>query len=101
MQVPLLDLKAQYAVIKDAIWAAVCEVLESQRCIGRPKIAELEEKIAAISDYKFAVGVSSGMDAILNSLMSLDVGPGDEVITSPFIFLRQAVVSFVPVRGIN
>jgi len=86
MIVPLLDLKAQYAVIKDDILAAVAEVLESQRCIGGPKITELEEKIAAVSDCKFAVGVSSGTDAILNSLMSLEIGPGDEVITSPFTF---------------
>ncbi len=86
MQVPLLDLKAQYAGIKEEVLAAVSEVLESQRCIGGPKVAELEEKIAAISDCKFAVGVSSGTDAILNSLMSLDVGPGDEVITTPFTF---------------
>ena len=86
MQVPLLDLKAQYATIKDEILAAVSEVLESQRCIGGPKVAELEEKIAAVSDCKFAVGASSGTDAIMNSLMSLDIKPGDEVITTPFTF---------------
>jgi dTDP-4-amino-4,6-dideoxygalactose transaminase len=86
MQVPLLDLKAQYATIKGEILAAVSEVLESQRCIGGPKVAELEEKVAALSDCKYAVGVSSGTDAILNSLMSLDIGPGDEVITTPFTF---------------
>jgi dTDP-4-amino-4,6-dideoxygalactose transaminase len=86
MQIPLLDLKAQYATIKDEILAAVSEVLESQRCIGGPKVTELEEKIAKVSDCKFAVGVSSGTDAILNTLMSLDIGPGDEVITTPFTF---------------
>ena len=86
MEVPLLDLKAQYATIKDEVLAAVSEVLESQRCVGGPKVAELEEKIAAISDCKFAVGASSGTDAILNSLMSLDIGAGDEVITTPFTF---------------
>ncbi len=86
MQVPLLDLKAQYATLKDEMLAAVSEVLESQRCIGGAKIVELEEKIAAISDCKFGVGVSSGTDAILNSLMSLDIGAGDEVITTPFTF---------------
>jgi dTDP-4-amino-4,6-dideoxygalactose transaminase len=90
MQVPLLDLKAQYATIKDEILAAVSEVLESQQCIGGPKVSELEEKIAAISDCKFAVGVSSGTDAILNSLMSLDIGAGDEVITTPFTFFATA-----------
>jgi dTDP-4-amino-4,6-dideoxygalactose transaminase len=86
MQVPLLDLKAQYATIKDEILAAVGDVLKSQRCIGGPKVAELEEKIALISDCKFAVGVSSGTDAILNTLMSLGIGPNDEVITTPFTF---------------
>lgn len=86
MQVPLLDLKAQYATIKDEILSAVSEVLESQRCIGGPKVTELEEKVAAISDCKFAVGTSSGTDAILNSLMSLDIGSCDEVITTPFTF---------------
>jgi dTDP-4-amino-4,6-dideoxygalactose transaminase len=86
MQVPLLDLKAQYATIKNEILAAISEVLGSQICIGGPKVAELEQKIAAISDCKFAVGASSGTDAILNSLMSLEIGAGDEVITSPFTF---------------
>jgi dTDP-4-amino-4,6-dideoxygalactose transaminase len=86
MQVPLLDLKAQYATIKDDVVASVCEVLETQRCIGGPKVLELEEKIAAASDCKHAVGVSSGTDAILNTLMSLDIGEGDEVITTPFTF---------------
>jgi dTDP-4-amino-4,6-dideoxygalactose transaminase len=86
MEVPLLDLKAQYATIKDEVLATVSEVLESQRCVGGPKVAELEEKIAAISDCRFAVGASSGTDAILNSLMSLDIGAGDEVITTPFTF---------------
>jgi len=90
MQVPLLDLRAQYATIKDEVLSAVSEVLETQRCIGGPKVAELEEKIAAISDCKFAVGVSSGTDAIMNSLMSLDIGAGDEVITTPFTFFSTA-----------
>lgn len=86
MDVPLLDLRAQYATIKEEMSAAISEVLETQRCIGGPKVIELEEKIAAASDCKFAVGASSGTDAILNSLMSLDIGSGDEVITTPFTF---------------
>ena len=86
MNVPLLDLKAQYATIKNEILAQVTEVLDSQVCIGGPKIGELEEKIAAASDCRYAVGVSSGTDAILNSLMSLGIGPGDEVVTTPFTF---------------
>jgi dTDP-4-amino-4,6-dideoxygalactose transaminase len=90
MQVPLLDLKAQYAKIKDEVLAAISEVLESQQCIGGPKVDELEGEIAAISDCKFAVGASSGTDAILNSLMSLDIGAGDEVIIPPFTFFATA-----------
>jgi dTDP-4-amino-4,6-dideoxygalactose transaminase len=77
MKVPLLDLKAQFTTIKDEIVGAVSGVLESQRCIGGPKVIELEEQIAAVSGCKFAIGVSSGTDAILNSLMSLDIGSGE------------------------
>jgi dTDP-4-amino-4,6-dideoxygalactose transaminase len=86
----MLDLKAQYAAIKGEILTAITEVLESQRCVHGPKIAELEEKIAAMCECKFAVGSTSGTDAILNSLMSLDIGPGDEVITTPFTFFATA-----------
>jgi len=86
MEVPLLDLKGQYATIRDQVMAAVAEVLESQQCIGGPKVQELEKQVAAVSDCKYAVGVSSGTDAILNCLMSLEIGPGDEVITTPFTF---------------
>ena len=90
MHIPLLDLKAQYATIKNEVQSAISEVLESQCCIGGPKVEELEQEIAAISDCKFAVGVSSGTDAILNALMSLDIGSGDEVITTPFTFFATA-----------
>lgn len=90
MQVPLLDLKSQYAKIKSDVLASIGEVLDSQICIGGPKVAELERQIAAISDCKFAVGVSSGTDALLASLMSFGVGEGDEVITTPFTFFATA-----------
>lgn len=86
MQVPLLDLKAQYETIRDEVLAGINEVLDAQRCIGGPKIDELEKAVAEVSDCEYAIGVSSGTDAILNTLMSLDIGPGDEVITTPFTF---------------
>src|ERR1035441_9667452 len=90
MTVPLLDLKAPHATIGEQVLAAVAEVLDSQVCIGGPKVAELERKIAAISDCKYAVGVSSGTDALLCSMMALDLGPGDEAITTPFTFFATA-----------
>jgi len=90
MEVPLLDLRAQYATIKDQVLAGIAEVLDSQVCIGGPKVLELEQKIAVVSDCRFGVGVSSGTDALLNCLMSLNIGPGDEVVTTPFTFFATA-----------
>jgi len=90
MRVPLLDLKEQYAKIKQDVMAVVGEVLDSQRCVFGPTIEELEKRIAEASGCEFAVAVSSGTDALLNSLMSLEIGSGDEVITSPFTFFATA-----------
>jgi len=90
MQVPLLDLKAQYATIKDEIKAAINEVLESQYFILGPKVEQFEEKIAEYCNTKYAIGVASGTDALLISLMVLDVGHGDEVITTPYTFFATA-----------
>ena len=92
MKIPLLDLKAQYQKIKGEVNQAVTDVLESQYFILGPKVSELEEKIAAYSDTRYAVGVSSGSDALLVCLMALDIQPGDEVITSPFTFFSTAGV---------
>ncbi len=84
--VPLLDLKAQYRQIRDDIRAAVDRVIESQQFILGPEVAALEEEIAAYCGCKYAIGVSSGTDALIASLMAIGVGPGDEVVTTPFSF---------------
>src|SRR5882762_2448892 len=86
MQVPLLDLKAQYATVKDEIFAAIGEVMESQHFILGPKVEECEKAVAKYSNCQFAVGVTSGSDALLACLMVENIGPGDEVITTPYTF---------------
>lgn len=90
MAIPLVDLKAQYATIKDEINEAIDEVLESQWFILGPNVGELEGRIADYCDVKYAVGVASGSDALLLSLMAINIGRGDEVITSPFTFFATA-----------
>jgi len=86
MQVPLLDLRAQYATIKSEVDAAITEVMESQHFILGPKVEQCEKAIARYSGCSNAVGVSSGSDALLACLMAENIGAGDEVITTPYTF---------------
>lgn len=90
-QIPLLDLKAQYASISMDVQAAMARVIESQHFILGPEVEAMESAIAAYSGCTYAVGVSSGTDAILMALMALGIGPGDEVVTSPQTFVATAM----------
>ena len=90
MNVPLLDLQAQYATIKDEVRAAVDDVFESQRFVLGTNVSTLETEIAEFCGVPFAVGVASGTDALLLSLKALGVGPGDSVVTVPFTFFATA-----------
>ena len=84
MPVPLLDLKAQYASIREEVRQAIDEACDAQALVGGPRIAELEQNLAAYCGVPAACGVSSGTDALLVCLMVEGIGPGDEVITTPF-----------------
>jgi dTDP-4-amino-4,6-dideoxygalactose transaminase len=88
--VPLLDLKAQYASIRAEIREAIDRVCESQNFIMGPEVKALEQEISAFCGTRFAIGMSSGTDALLAALMAIGLQPGDEVITTPFTFFATA-----------
>ncbi len=90
MNIPLLDLKAQYESIKQEISQKILEVASSQKFILGSEVDSLEKEIASFSETRFATGVSSGSDALIVSLMALEVGEGDAVITTPFTFFATA-----------
>lgn len=90
MNVPLMDLKAQYATIKDEVDAAVAEVFRAQHFILGPTVERCEDAIATYSRCSYGIGVSSGTDALLACLMAENIGPGHEVITTTYTFFATA-----------
>src|SRR5688572_4873096 len=90
MPVPMLDLRAQHAVIRDEVVAAMMQVVDAQLFILGEPVAKLEEDVAQLSRTKHAIGCASGTDALLLAFRALDIGRGDEIITSPFTFFATA-----------
>lgn len=92
MKINFIDLKAQYNEYKEEINKEVLEVFSTAQFIGGEKLNSLENNLAKFTGSKYAIGCSSGTDALLLSLMALDIGAGDEVITTPFTFIATAEV---------
>ena len=87
---PFLDLKAQFAGIREEVLAAVNRTLESQHFILGPEVQAFEREIGALTECSHAIGCASGSDALILALVALDIGRGDEVITPPFTFFASA-----------
>ena len=92
MTIPFIDLKAQYQALKPQIQARIDGVLEHGQYIMGPEVKELEDKLAAFTGAKHCITCASGTEALLMSLMALGVGPGDEIVTTPFTFVATAEV---------
>jgi UDP-2-acetamido-2-deoxy-ribo-hexuluronate aminotransferase len=92
MNIPFIDLKTQYQALKPQIQARIDAVLEHGQYIMGPEVKELEGKLAAYTGAKHCITVASGTEALLMSLMALDIKPGDEIITTPFTFVATAEV---------
>jgi UDP-2-acetamido-2-deoxy-ribo-hexuluronate aminotransferase len=92
MTIPFIDLKTQYQALKPQIQARIDAVLEHGQYIMGPEVKELEDKLAAFTGAKHCITCASGTEALLMSLMALDIKPGDEIITTPFTFVATAEV---------
>src|SRR5947207_4799447 len=90
MPIPLLDPRAQHAAIRDEVVSALMAVVDSQLFILGPALEQLEQQVAELSKTKHAIGCASGTDALLLAFRALDIGRGDEVITTPFTFFATA-----------
>src|SRR2546423_5520941 len=90
MAVPLLDLKAQHATIRDSVVNAMMKVVEDQAFILGEPVERIERDIAKLSQVRHAIGCANGTDALLLSLRALDIGRGEEVLTTPFTFFATA-----------
>src|SRR6185295_280235 len=90
MPVPLLDLRAQHAAIRGEMLAALTSLVDSQLFILGEPVAKLEADVAALSHTKHAIGCASGTDALLLAMKALDIGRGDEIVTTPFTFFATA-----------
>lgn len=90
VSVPLLDLKLQYATIREEVRRVTDEVFDAQAFILGPRVEAFERDVAAYAGVKHAIGMSSGTDAQLAAMMALGIGPGDEVVTSPYTFFSTA-----------
>ncbi|MHB8138188.1 MAG: DegT/DnrJ/EryC1/StrS family aminotransferase [Smithellaceae bacterium] len=90
--IPMVDLKKQYALLKNEIDQAVLQALERTQFILGPSVGKLEEEVAAYHGLPYAIGCANGTDALLLALRACGIGPGDEVITTPFTFIATAEV---------
>lgn len=90
MKIPFLDLKAQFASIQQEVTEAVTRTLASQQFILGPEVAAFEQEVGALTGCRFSIGCASGSDALILALLALEIGPGDEVITTPFTFFASA-----------
>jgi dTDP-4-amino-4,6-dideoxygalactose transaminase len=101
MNLPFFDLKRQYVELQDEIGDALQRVSQSGMYIGGDELVAFEQEAASYTSVRFGCGLSSGTDALLATLMALDVGSGDEVVTTPFTFIATAeVISFLGARPV-